>query len=278
MDIVPPKKGAFTIETPEHVPKLHTLMMLSARRGGGKSVAISNYVQMLKREKLIDRVILITPTYHSNKEIWEPLNLREEDILEPHKEVLKHVKNVIDAERAEWDAFLANKEKWFEIVNSDRPISSYPAGFLQSLIENKFLEPKWKYELEVPSRLFMIIDDCMGTDLYKPSAGLTRFIIAHRHWGKGLGISVAMLVQTYKGKEGVARPIRENCCLLCLWKLKDMNQLKAIHEEIGSDIMLDKFNEIFTRATEKPFGFLTIDFSAKRPEYTFRSNFNEYLT
>ena len=87
-----------------------------------------------------------------------------------------------------------------------------------------------------------------------------------------------MLTQTYCTKEaGIARPIRENCTLLCLWKVKDQNQLKRIHDEIGNDISLEKFDQMLEYATSKLYGFLTVDFCPKKPEYAFRSNFNEYL-
>ena len=56
--------------------------------------------------------------------------------------------------------------------------------------------PVWKYRKEVPPRLFLIIDDCMGTDLMKPRAKLINFCIKHRHIADGLGVSVAMLVQS----------------------------------------------------------------------------------
>ena len=60
--------------------------------------------------------------------------------------------------------------------------------------------------------------------------------------------------------------------------LKDQNQLKKIHEEIGSDVDLEQFDKFFTYATSKPFGFLTVDFNAKAPDQTFRCCFNEYLS
>lgn len=279
LKIVPPKKSAFVIDTPDWCPKLHTLMVISARRGLGKSTAISNYVSMLKRENLIDRCLLITPTWYSNQEIWEPLKLNQDDIFQPEKGVLKKIESIIDSERAEWDAFLANKEKWHEVVNSDRPISSYPPHFLQALIDNKFLEPKWKYQSELPPRLFLIIDDSLGFPIYKPTEKLTSFVATHRHLGKGLGISVAMLVQTYKcgSCEGISRPIRENATMLCLGKLKDMNQMEGIFSEIGSDISFERFKQIFEKATNQPYGFLTIDFAPKRPEHMFRSRFDEII-
>ena len=40
-----PKKGAFTIETEPDFPKLHTLCIASGKRGGGKSIAIANFIK-----------------------------------------------------------------------------------------------------------------------------------------------------------------------------------------------------------------------------------------
>ena len=77
----------------------------------------------------------------------------------------------------------------------------------------------------------------------------------------------------------VAQVSPQDCglTLLCLFKLKDQNQLKKIHEEIGSDVDLDRFDKLFEYATSKPYGFLAIDFNPKRPDQTFRCCFNEYL-
>ena len=86
-----------------------------------------------------------------------------------------------------------------------------------------------------------------------------------------------MLVQSYCCKEGVPRPIRENCTHLCLFKLKDENQLDKIHKEIGCDMNMEKFDDIFKHATEEPYCFLTVDFCPKEDKKQFRKNFNEYL-
>ena len=115
--------------------------------------------------------------------------------------------------------------------------------------------PKWKYADDSrPPRLFLVIDDCMGADLFKPRGGLVNFCIKHRHIADGLGISVAMLVQSYCAVGGVPRPIRENCTCLCLFKsaAQHGSQLEKIHSEIGADIDLDKFDKMFTYATQIP--------------------------
>ena len=117
----------------------------------------------------------------------------------------------------------------------------------------------------------------MGTDLFKPRAKLINFCIKHRHIADGLGISVAMLVQSYCAIGGVPRPIRENTTLLLLFKCKDENQRKKIHEEIGSDVDLDKFDAMYTYATEEPFSFLTVDFNPKSPDKQYRKQFDTFL-
>jgi hypothetical protein len=68
-----PKKSAFTIDTDDDFPKLHTLCVASGKRGGGKSVAIANFVKKCKDKNYYDKVWLITPTYHSKKMMY--LNL-----------------------------------------------------------------------------------------------------------------------------------------------------------------------------------------------------------
>ena len=278
MDIKILNKSGYSIDTPDHIPKLHTLMILNGRRNAGKTTAITNYLHILKKNKLIDRILVVTPTYESNRKNWESLNIDRNDVIEPSKDSIKKILDIIKSESEEWDAHLDNKKKFAQLVNTNTPFHLLPTILVQMLLESGGKEPTWKYETEVPPRLFLVLDDCLGWDIYKPSAGLTKFVQSHRHHHK-IGISVAMLVQTYCTKEaGVARPIRENATLLCLWKVKDQNQLKRIHDEIGNDVPLEKFDQMLQYATDKPFGFLTIDFCPKKPEWAFRSQFNEYLT
>ena len=84
-DVTPPRKSAFQIETPPDVPRQHSLTIFSARRGGGKSVACTTYVKKLVDVGAMQRVIIITPTWASNKDIFAPLNIKEEDVIEPSK-------------------------------------------------------------------------------------------------------------------------------------------------------------------------------------------------
>ena len=226
--------------------------------------------------------MLITPTYASNKNTFSLCDINEDDIFEPTITVLQSIKDIINSEKAEWDMFELRKEQYknFKREIKRKPITEIDEETLLDYQELDFFEgaPKWKYDKEVPPRLALIIDDAMGTDLYsKPRAGLTKFIIAHRHWGDGLGISVFMLTQSYCAIGSIARPIRENCTHLLLFKLRDENQRKKILEEIGSDVSLEKFEEMFDYATAEKHNFLFVDFNPKSPDKQFRHNFDTYL-
>lgn len=287
IDIIPPKKSAFQIETAPDFFKLHTLAIASGTRGAGKTTSIVNLVREAYEREYYDRIIVITPTYYSNKELWDILpKLSEEDVFEPDVTCIKTTKQIIEAERAEWDLFLQQKQlyesfhkdikhKQVKSINSDNLMAYYEMG----LLDDPNIEPPvWKYRKEVPPRIAVIIDDAVGTDLMnKRTAGLTKFIIAHRHWGKGLGCSVFMLVQSYACHEGVARCIRENTCLLMLWKVKDKNQRAKIIEEAGLDVSEEQFYGMLNFCISEPYGFLTIDFQSKIPEHQFRKCFKTFL-
>jgi hypothetical protein len=279
-----PKKSAFAIDTPDDIPRLHQLMIVSAKRGGGKLIQTVQFISELLDREIIDRVIIITPTYYSNKEGLEPLHINEEtDVLEPTKENLAKVIDYIDQERKDYDDFIEKEKKYKQfnklmvsrimvnLIPPDQLIEYDQLGFFQE-------RPKWKYKHIRPPRVFLIVDDSIGTELMNPKSGLLNLCIKHRHIGKGLGISIALLTQSYSCRDGLPRPIRENCTMLLLGKCKDENQIEKIHQEIGADINLDKFDMLYKYATDKPFGFLIIDFHPKDPIKMFRAGWNEFIS
>jgi hypothetical protein len=224
LKINPPKKSAFMIETPEHLPKLHMRLLASGKRGGGKTVAVSNLVRMYLEQGILDRVLLISPTYWSNKEIFADINIAEEDIIEPTNVAVKTVTDKVEADKLEWEDFLVRLKKWKsynKIMKSDTPIWTIDPEVMMDYLDLGFMDnperPVWKYKVERLPRIFLIVDDSMGTELMNPKSGLTNLCIKHRHIADGMGISIAMLVQSFSCQQGIARPIRENCTFLCLF-------------------------------------------------------------
>ena len=286
MDVQPPKKPSFTIETDDDFPKLHTLTLVSGKRGGGKSVSTANFMRLCKDKQYFQRCWLITPTYASNKEIWNIADISEDDVLEPTMTALREITKMVEAEKEEWELFLRQKEL-YEKFHKDikhKAIKNIPPEELMSYYEMGLLDdpniekPKWKYDLECPPRLALIIDDCLGTDLIaRRTAGLVNTCIKHRHLADGLGISIFMLVQAYSAQGGIARPIRENCTNLWLFKVNDVNQIKKIKEEADLPVSEEDFEQMCNYCHEKPYNFIMIDFNPKEESKRFRSGFAEYL-
>ena len=96
LPIVLPTKKAFSIDTgkSEFMPSLHCLTIAAGTRGSGKSVAISSLIAHARQHQFIDRVILVSPTYPSNREIWNVAGIKEEDVYEPTKTVVEIHKGI----------------------------------------------------------------------------------------------------------------------------------------------------------------------------------------
>jgi hypothetical protein len=278
-----PSKGAFLIDTDPDFPKLHTLCIASGKRGGGKSVAVANLVKKCKDKGYYDKIYLITPTYKSNKSIWDIADIEEEDVYEPTVSVLKTITENVEQEKRDWDDFLKKKQDYKKYnkemqqkninhIDPDELINYYEMGFMNGE------KPEWKYKVERPPRLAVIIDDSLGTDLMaKRTAGLVNTCIKHRHLGDGLGISIFMLVQSYCAQGGINRAIRENCTHLMLFKINDQKQIDKVKEECDLPVTNEEFTEMCDYAHSIPYNFLFIDFAAKKPCQQFRSGFDNYL-
>ena len=285
LKIKPPEKSAFEIPTAEHFPKLHTLTICSGKRGSGKGVGIANYVRACYDKGYFDKVWCITPTYASNKEIWDMIPIQPENVFEPTKTCMKELADLVMAERNSWDEFLARKKQYEQYLKDmkDKKLDLSDKNVLERLLDyeqHEFFDdkPVWHYRNEVPPRLAVIIDDCVGSDLMRlPSANLVNTCIKHRHLGNGLGVSIFMLVQSYACREGVARSIRENCTHLMLFRIAQEQQIKKVYEEADVDLSYEEFYEIIKDVHEEPYAFFFFDFCPKKPEYRFRKNFYEFI-
>ena len=286
IDIKTPTLNPYLIETDDNFIKLPALVCVNGKRHSGKTLSVVNYIREMKNKQYCDRCLVITPTYASNKATWNIAKIEEEDVYEPTKNVLKNIKKFIQDEKDEWDDYNDRKKQYKEyqkLVNS-KNLNLENKDLLKQLLlyqELGFYDepPKWKYKQEVPPRLALVIDDSMGTDIMLPSAGLTKFVIAHRHWGDGLGISVFMLVQSYTAgaSQGLSRPIREQTTQLWLFKIVQENQLKKVFEESDLDINYDKYIQLCNQVHSVQYNFLIIDFNAKSLDKKYRNGFKDFI-
>jgi len=289
LDTQLPDKQAFAIDVPEDYPKLHTLSIVNGKRGGGKTVCTVNYLKKCRDEGLIDKVWVVTPTYHSNSEIWKICYLEESDCHQPSVTILSEIVQEMEAIKKEWDdyesdmllyaEFLKYMEDPAHKISEDKLLLFYEHGYNDEPYMEK---PHWRLAKEGeephPPRFAIVLDDCLNSDVMrKPTAGLVNFCIRHRHVCGGLGCSIFMLTQSYCSRGGVDRAIRENTTHLYLFRICDQNQIKKIFEECDLPIEFEEFEEMLRMAHSVPYNFLQIDFCPNDPLKKYRNGWNEYL-
>eukprot|EP00965_Chrysotila_dentata_P198520 6178841-Pleurochrysis_carterae.AAC.1 len=220
-----PDKQAFAIETEKNDLRLHQLCILTAKRGGGKTVEVSNLIRHYKDHGYSDRVFVTTPTYGSNKNIWDIARIDEEDVIDISPDAIDQIINRVEKEKRDWDDFLRQKEIYNERDGSASDRLRYVSDddLLRwancGLFSGK--KPKWKYQREVPPRLALVIDDALNSPVMSSKrSGLINLCLRHRHLSC-IGLSIFMLVQSYVAQGGVPRVIRENCTSLLVFKTSD---------------------------------------------------------
>ena len=127
--------------------------------------------------------------------------------------------------------------------------------------------------------LGVLIDDCQGSSLFRPNGRFMKFCIAHRHWGRGLGISIFMACQNYTSPASCPRAVRGNLTHCMLFRNKDMNTIKQVAAEFGGEIDEETFMKVYEEATrDSPHDFLFIDLAKKDSHPSmFRKNFNTFI-
>eukprot|EP00884_Botryococcus_braunii_P003007 jgi/Botrbrau1/12707/Bobra.67_1s0070.1 len=261
-------KHAFAFDTPRNEIKLHTLAGFIGTRGGGKSLAILNKIRHLKDQGFCDRMIILSPTYHSNKALFDLVPHKEEDVfIEPVRESLHKIIEIVEEEGEEWNRYLEELKQWKKQMKR------------RELHKHDVFNPLYEADPEKPTSkyghkpvLHIVMDDLQGTPVFSmsPKSPLANMLLRHRHLGKGLGASVWLACQTFKSQGGLPRAIRQNLTLLALFKTRDEKALNDICDEVASDIQPETFLSAYRFATKEPHSFLLVDFSPKTEQHRFR--------
>jgi hypothetical protein len=268
-------KHAFAYETPKHEIRLHTLAGFIGTRGGGKTLAIMNKIRHLREQDLCDRLIILSPTYHSNKGLFDLVPHKEEDVfIEPVRESLHKIIAAVEAEGEEWNQDLEELRQWKKHVKRRE---AHKHDIFNPLYEADPERPRSKYGHKPV--IHVVMDDLQGTPVFSmsPKSPLANMLLRHRHLGKGLGASVWLACQTFKSQGGLPRAIRQNLTLLALFKTRDEKALAEICQEVASDIEPETFMAAYRFAVEEPHSFLLVDFSPKTEQHRFRKRFDTLI-
>ena len=115
-DIQIPKSGAFTIATEPHFIQLHGVILAVAKRGTGKTTALSNLLRLMKRNNALDRLLLVSPTYHNNKHYFKDLPLDESGVLEPTVDVPNKIEEIMAAEGKDYDEYMEKSKRYKKLM------------------------------------------------------------------------------------------------------------------------------------------------------------------
>lgn len=290
LNIQVPKGSAFKIQTEKSFVKLHQLLCVVGKRGSGKTVFIVNFLRMMKEQGCLDKLILITPTYESNKANFKGLPVDEENIIDPNDPTaVQQVRDIVDHERDLLDEYYAKLERYNELmkeIKSRKPIEEIDEYLLEEFGE-EMQKPKHYLDGRKPV-IACFIDDSLGTKIYSSKSGLSNLVILHRHLGvskalgSALGVSMIFATQSYKSNVyGISPTIRNNCTSLAVFQTKSDKELQGIAEEVAGFCTKEEFMDVYNQAMNEcgcgckaEHNVLFIDTSPHEGNSNFRKNMN----
>jgi hypothetical protein len=282
-----PKDTAWRIETPPDQIRMHALVFAVAMRGGGKTVALTSLLRSLQKDGCLDRLLVVTPTWGSNKLMYDGLPIAEEDVYhEAHPNIIDDIVAKVQKEMDDYTVYTEKMKLRKQLLLALKACHSesdvYRVNpqlmldcFNYDIVGQDPPPHKWGGRRPV---MALMIDDAQGSKLFN-SAKFSSLCLRHRHLGDGLGISILMAGQTYKSQQGgMPVAIRDNMTHMLLFPSRNKNALLKVIEETSDDIDEDTFLAAFEEATrENEHDFLFLDFKPKQPHQRFRHNFDEYL-
>jgi len=294
LNIKVPQGSAFKIQTDKSFVKLHQLLCVVGKRGSGKTVFIVNFLRMMKEQGCLDKLILITPTYESNKANFKDLPVDEENIINPDDPTaVQQIRNIVDSERDLLDEYYEKIDRWNELmkqIKSRRPIDELDEDLLEEFGE-EMKKPTHYLDGRKPV-IACFVDDALGTKIYGNKSGLSNLVILHRHLGvskalgSALGITMIFATQSYKSNVyGISPTIRNNCTSIAIFKTKSDKELQGIQEEIAGFCTRQEFMNVYDQAMHEcgcgcksDHNILFVDTSPHDGNSNFRKNMNCQIT
>jgi hypothetical protein len=218
----------------------------------GKTHLGLGLIKLLRREHSITKLYVICPSYKSNV-IYQSVVKPTDFIFEDISKVFQALKEVeLDCE--------AISEQYRRDLEYQIAFKLYTGGHDINTMQEHLLE-SYGYRDVTPVRPSpcLIIDDCSHSPLFSSSNKnpLTNLILRCRHVGDGLGLSIAMMAQTYTS--GVPRALRQNVTHLALFHTESIREIKSMYDECNGQVSFVAFEHMFNHYTRLKHGYLWVD-------------------
>ena len=139
--------------------------------------------------------------------------------------------------------------------NNDPEVFEAICNTQQSIINalEKQYGEKAKFKAD---RILFILDDVVGTPLFKDNGYFMSWITRHRHFSA----SVILVTQAYKK---VPKTIRTNINGLVLFRMHSQKELESIYEEYPLNLSYKEWLSLYQALTMQPYSFMFINVSAE---------------
>jgi hypothetical protein len=284
-EIIPPKTTSGAYETHPDMFVMHQVCVIVGKRQSGKTTAMVSLIEQMK----YDRILIVSPTMKSNKELLDRLKINEADIFEDCDDpgVIDKIKQIVEDEAKDLDRYredLRRYHKLMKALNSDHmPIDE--EDLIAFFNDRDFMKPTHRWNGEKP-RIAVVFDDCLGSGLYSKPRKLNALSTYSRHVGQlseggSIGISLYFLIQSFKAQTGgLNKVIRNQCTSLMLFKTKDKAELLDVADSVAGEIDQETFMKVYDEAIGdgNSHQFLSIDLHRKSNHPSmFRRFFSDFL-
>lgn len=277
------KKKNVPQSTNKSLPLLFHTMLLTGKKGAGKTYKIVKLLQAYEKSKLRDkddvdygmRIIIIAPTANSgSNEVYKTLkSLDEKDIhLDYSDQILDGILTDIKQKQKEYEGYLEYKRIYDKFLRV-KTVTKMKYEEMEILEMHDFQTPKEAYGDIKPLVTWIIFDDLVGTGAFnrKAKSMISNLTIKHRH----LRTNLIFTTQSYKQLPMI---IRVNIDILVLFKTGSDTELTKIFEDVSGYIKYDQFLQLYDYATdEKNDAFIVINNSMEGKGTRYYKNWDKEL-
>lgn len=223
-----------------YLSRLPAIMAFVGSTGSGKTYLALQLLSLLRREGVLDKVYLISPTASSNtlykSVIREGYDQVYEHVNSPKVfDFLRDVERDVQGQANRWRQELELLTAYRKHQNSE-PLTPHESHLLETYGHRR-ITPK-------RPRCALLIDDCQGSALFSqsPKNYLSQLTLRCRHVGEGVGLSIFLVAQTSRG---IPRALRLQFTHLALYSTQNLKELEALYEESGAFVSRQEFERLF---------------------------------
>lgn len=233
---------------------LYHTMLLTGKKGAGKTYKLVKLLQAYEKAKIIDndnteygmRTIIIAPTANSGaNDVYKALNsINENDVyLEYSDSILESILEDIKAKQSQYEEYLIYKKVYDKFLRIKK-VENMEYDELEILELHDYMPPKQAYGNIKPLVTWIIFDDLIGTGAFnrKAKSAISNLTIKHRH----LRTNLIFTTQNYRQIPAI---VRINIDILVLFKTGSDSELKKIYDDLSGYLKYDQFLQLYDYAT-----------------------------